>query len=147
MREVTLKRFFLEDVSAKALEEDVSGSVIHLDQISSTIQIEDMKEHFELIRLCDAALSETFSPESLIAVALALMASDTFWWDDEVISEVLADWSAPEINYPLTAGTLRMHRDWLRGLAEAPERTRLPQDSRPGRPISRRMKARILGCS
>ena len=87
-----------------------------------------MKGHFELhrehvIRPCDAALSETLSPKSLIAVAFALMASETFWWGDEVISEVLADWSAPEINYPLTAGTLRMHRGWLRGLAGAPERT------------------------
>jgi hypothetical protein len=38
MREITLKRLFLEDVSAEALAEDVSGSVIHLDQIASTVQ-------------------------------------------------------------------------------------------------------------
>ena len=148
MREVTLKRFLLEDVSAEALAEDVSGSVIHLDQISSTIQIEDMKEQFELhrehvIRLCDAALSKTLSPDSLIAVAFALMASDAFWWDDEVISEVVAGWSAPEINYPLTAETLAMHRGWLTGLVDAPERPLLPADSRPGRLISRRTKVPI----
>jgi hypothetical protein len=70
MREITLKRFFLEDVSAEALAEDVSGSVIHLDQIASTVQIEDMKEQFELqrehvIRLCEAALQKTLPPASL----------------------------------------------------------------------------------
>jgi hypothetical protein len=70
MREITLKRFFLEDVSAEALAEDVSGSVIHLDQIASTVQVEDMKEQFELqrahfIRLCEAALSKALPPASL----------------------------------------------------------------------------------
>jgi hypothetical protein len=79
--------------------------------ISSTIQIEDMQEQFELhrehiIHLCDAALSKRLPPESLNAVVFALMASDAFWWDDEVISEVVADCSAPEINYPLTSETL-----------------------------------------
>jgi hypothetical protein len=148
MREITLKRFFLEDVSAEALAEDVSGSVIHLDQIASTVQVEDMKEQFELqrahfIRLCEAALSKALPPASLAAVAFALVASDAFWWEDEVISEVVADWSAPEINYPLTEETLAMHRDWLTGLAEPPERPRLPAASRPGKLISRRTTVRI----
>jgi hypothetical protein len=44
------------------------------------------------------------------------LASDAFWWDDEVISEVVADWSAPEVNYPLTAETLNA-RGWLTGSA------------------------------
>jgi hypothetical protein len=149
MREITLKRFFLEDVSAEALAEDVSGSVIHLDQIASTVQIEDMKEQFELqrehvIRLCEAALSKTLPPASLTAVAFALVASDAFWWDDEVISEVVADWSAPEITYPLTEETLAMHRAWLKGLAEPSEGALLPADSRPGKLISRRTKVPIL---
>jgi hypothetical protein len=148
MREITLKRFFLEDVSAETLAEDVSGSVIHLDQIASSVRIEDMKEQFELqrehvIRLCEAALSKTLPTASLTAVAFALVASDAFWWDDEVISEVVADWSAPEINYPLTEETLAMHRGWLTGLAEPSERPLLPADSRSGKLISRRTKVRI----
>jgi hypothetical protein len=148
MREITLKGFFLEDVSAEALAEDVSGSVIHLDQIASTVQIEDMMEQFELQRehvilLCDAALSMRLSPESLNALAFALMASDAFWWDDEVISEVIADWSAPEINYPHTTETLTMHRGLLTGLASLPGRVLLPADSRPGKLISTRTKVHI----
>jgi hypothetical protein len=79
-----------------------------------------MKEQFQLqrehvIRLCEAALQKTLPPASLTAVAFAFVASDAFCWDDEVISEVAADWSGPEINYPLTEETLAMHRGWLTG--------------------------------
>jgi hypothetical protein len=148
MRELTLKRFFLDDVTAEVLAEDVSRSVIHLDQISSNIQIEDMREQFELhrehvIHLCYAALSKRLPPESLNPVAFALMASDAFWWDDEVISEVVADWSAPEVNYPLSAETLTMHRGWLTGSAVPQKRPPLSADSRSGRLISKRAKVRI----
>ena len=88
-------------------------------------------------------MSKTLPPASLTAVAFALLASDAFWWDDEVISEVVADWSAPEINYPLTEEALAMYRGWLRGLAEPSERPLLPADSRPGKLISRRTKVPI----
>jgi len=126
-------------VNAEALAEDVDGSVVHLDSVSSSVQIEDMKGQFELhreqlIRLCDAALSKILPHESFAAIAFALMASDTFWWGDEVIGEVIGDWSAPEINYPLTEETLTMHRGWLTGRAEPP--LRLPADSRIGKLIS-----------
>jgi hypothetical protein len=88
MREITLKRFFLGDVGSETLAEDVSGSVVHLDPIASTVQIENMEGQFELHRehvigLCEAALSKSLPTESLTAVAFALIASDAFWWDDE----------------------------------------------------------------
>ena len=103
MREITLKRFFLDEVNADVLAEDVCGSVARLDGVASSVQIEDMQEPFQLqrehvIRLSDAASSRTLPPESLSAIAFALMASDAFWWDDYVIAEVVADWSCPEIN-------------------------------------------------
>jgi hypothetical protein len=56
--------------------------------------------------------------EALNTIGFALQASDAFEWEDEVISEVLADWSAPEVNFELSAETLNMHRDWLLGYAE-----------------------------
>jgi hypothetical protein len=59
------------------------------------------------------------TPEALNMVAFALQASDALEWEDQVISEVLSDWSAPEVNFELNAETLKMHRDWLLGLAFA----------------------------
>ena len=148
MREITLKRFFLREISAEDLAVDVSNSVVHSSSVDSSVQIEDMDEEFALhrdhvIRLCDAASSKILAPESLTAIAFALMASDAFYWDDEMISEVIADWAAPEINYPLTAETLVMHRDWLTGVAMPPQRPTLSADSPRGRLISRTTKTRI----
>ena len=64
MRENTLKRFFLGEVNADSLAEDVAGSVIRLDAIVSSVKIEDMQEQFQLrrkhlIRLCDASPIES----------------------------------------------------------------------------------------
>ena len=148
MREITLKRFFLDEVNADVLAEDVCGSVARLDAVASSVQIEDMQEPFQLqrehvIRLSDAASSRTLPPESLSAIAFALMASDAFWWDDYVIAEVVADWSCPEINYPLTDETLAMHRNWLEGKSEPPIRSLPPRDKRQGRIVSTRTKERI----
>jgi hypothetical protein len=148
MREITLKRFFLEEVTAQSLEEDVSGSVIHEDAIVSTVKIEDMEEEFQLlrkhlIRLCDAALSKTLLPESLSTVAFALVASDTFAWEDDVISEVVYDWSCPEVNYLLTSETLEMHRSWLTEISKPPERPSMSASSRRGQVISITQKSQI----
>jgi len=145
MREITLKQFFLGEISAETLAVDVSGSVIRLDRAVTTVQIEDMKEQFclwreHLISLCDASLEKTLPSESLSAIAFALMASDAFEWDDEVISEVLSDWSCPEINYPLNAATLNTHRDWLCGISSPPVRPTSLQNFRPGRLISKVIK-------
>jgi hypothetical protein len=142
MREIILKKFFLEEVTAQSLEEDISGSVIREDAVVSTVKIEDMEDEFQLlrkhlIRLSDAVLSRTLLPESLSTVAFAIIASDTFVWDDNVISEVVHDWSCPEINYPLTPETLTMHRSWLTGLSEPPERPSIPAGSPRGQLLSR----------
>jgi hypothetical protein len=122
MREMTLKQFFLGEISAEVLARDVDGSVVQIDSVTSSVRIEDMRGHFvvereHVVKLCDATVSRELPPESLSAITFALFASDAFEWDDDVMSEVLADWSAPEINYPLNEQTLAMHRSWLQGLA------------------------------
>jgi hypothetical protein len=150
MREQILKQFCSGDVDADTLAADVSGSVTYLDHIHSTVQIEDMREPFTLkrehvLRLCDAARAGILPSESLSATAFALMASDTFEWDDEIISEVLGDWSCPEVNYPLTTDTLAMHRSWLTSECSPPERPSAGPGNRPGRLISRTTKVRLSG--
>ena len=80
-------------------------------------------------------------PEALNTIGFALQASDAFEWEDEVISEVLSDWSAPEVNFELNAETLNMHRNWLLGHSEPPVREPIDSLHRiNARLISRRTK-------
>jgi hypothetical protein len=127
MREEELRRYFMGEVSVSQLAKDISGSVVKVDDVRSEIRIADMQGSFSLqrdhvIRLCEAFLERALTPEALTTVAFALQASDAFEWEDEVISEVLSDWSAPEVNFELNAETLNMHRDWLLGFGEPPVR-------------------------
>jgi hypothetical protein len=144
MREDVLRRFFLAEVGVGRLADDVSGSVTHLNQVESTVVIEDMEVSFRLTRehvllLCAAGLSNELNSEALTVIAFALLASDRFEWDDDVVSETLQDWSCPEINFPMNADTLRMHRSWLTASIEPPNRPNLPSP-RSGRLISVRRK-------
>jgi len=147
MREEQLRQYFLGKVSANELAEDVYGSVVQVDDVISTVQITDMRDSFLLIRphivrLCDDFLNRALSPEALNTVAFALMASDTFEWDDDVISEVLSDWSAPEINYELNGETISMHRQWLLGSTKPSHREAAsPHATATGHLIFSRTKA------
>jgi hypothetical protein len=105
-----------------------------------------MREPFSLTRLhlvslCDAFIEKELSPDDLNTVAFALLASDTFDWDDDITSEVLSDWSAPEINYELNAETINMHRTWLLGTAKPPPRELRDGESKAGHLLSVRTKA------
>ena len=146
MREEELRRYFMGEASVSQLAEDISGSVVKIDDLQSEILIADMQSSFSLqrdhvIRLCEAFLERALTPEALTTVAFALQASDAFEWEDEVISEVLSDWSAPEVNFELNAETLNMHRDWLLCFDEPPVRNSVdPLNRIQGRLNSRRTK-------
>jgi hypothetical protein len=97
-----------------------------------------MEECFPLNRqhglmLCDAALAKAIKQTDLTTLAFVLIASDRFEWEDEILREVLSDWSCPEINLPLNTTTLEMHRDWLTG-SSAP----------PLRPVLARQQGRLI---
>jgi hypothetical protein len=56
------------------------------------------------------------------------MASDSFEWDaekDEVLADVIADWSCPEVNYPLTLESVQRFRAWLTRTEPYPAKTPL----------------------
>lgn len=104
-----------------------------------------MQESFPLSRayvvmLCDAALSGSLAPEDLTMIAFVLMASDRFEWDDETVSEVLSDWACPEVNLPLNEQMLNMHRSWLTGDSDPPNRGTVLPDDFQSRLISVRRK-------
>ena len=115
------------EASISQLAKDISGSVVKIDELQSEIRIAEMQSSFSLqrdhvIRLCEAFLDRTLTPEALNTIGFALQASDAFEWEDEVISEVLSDWSAPEVNFELNAETLNMHRDLLLSYGDPPVR-------------------------
>jgi hypothetical protein len=123
MREDLLRQFFNTKVNATDLAGDLRNTVTYVTPIVSRIAIEDMQGSFRIerqhvIMLCDAFLSTIITPEALNTISFALIASDHFEWDDEIISEVLRDWSAPEINLPINNETISIHRSWLTGIAE-----------------------------
>ena len=146
MREEELRRYFMGEASVSQLAKDISGSVVKIDDLQSEIRISDMQGSFSLqrnhvIRLCEAFLDRALTPEALNTIGFALQASDAFEWEDEVISEVLSDWSAPEINFELNAQTLNMQRGWLLGYGEPPVRKPIdPLHGINARLISRRTK-------
>jgi len=121
MRERVLRDFFEGKATAVDLARDVTGSISQKSSKISTVSIEDMDGEFTvtapmLVRLCDVVLGGGLEPEALHSVGFALMASDAFCWDadeDDVLAEVIADWSCPEVNYPLTVGNVKRFRAWL----------------------------------
>jgi len=130
MREQILREFFVGKTSAIKLARDVSGSVARLSQVASEVRIIDMDADFEvtrpmLVALCDAVLQGEFPPLELKTVGFALMASERFRWDgdkDDVLASVIADWSTPEINYPLTMANVKRFRMWLLGEEPCPQK-------------------------
>jgi hypothetical protein len=76
-----------------------------------------------LISLCDVVLAGSLPPQELRTIGFALEASDKFEWDgdvDDLVASVVADWSCPEINYPLTLENIARFRAWLTGAAPYP---------------------------
>jgi hypothetical protein len=148
MREEVLKQYFLHGKTIRELADDLRGSVSRLDAIASSVKIMDMQDSFlvesrHALMLCDEFLSNNLGPEEIETIAFALIASDRFEWKDEILSEVIHDWSAPEINFPLNHATIQMHRDWLTGASVPAPRPSLSSYGKTRRVISRREKVSI----
>ena len=121
MRERVLREFFENKATISELARDVAGSISKKSPKLSVVSIEDMDGEFTvtapmLVRLCDVVLGGELEPEALHSIGFALIASDAFCWDsdeDDVLAEVIADWSCPEVNLPLTIENVKRFRAWL----------------------------------
>jgi hypothetical protein len=130
MHESVLRDYFLGIVSAAELENDIAGSEQQLSDIASEQHIEDMSERFNvrrtmLVQLCDDVLVKKIRPESLHLIGFALLASERFEFDaseDELMVDVINDWSCPEVNWPLTINSVQMFRRWLLNEEPYPEK-------------------------
>jgi hypothetical protein len=134
LKEAILAQFFEGTISGVVLANDLAGSENHVSPLESNVNIEDMHEEFGVnremaIRLCDAVLNNELPPDSLATIGFALMASDRFVWDgDDVLGDVIADWSCPAINYELTLENVGRFRRWLFGVEEYPTKPTLAHD-------------------
>ena len=151
MREEALKQFFNGNLSARQLAKEAIASIKRLGPIEENIEIEDMpSDHAigrkDVLLLCDAGLRGELPAEAVTAIAFMLLASDRFEWDwnDDMIPEVLNDWSCPEVNRVLIPATFQMHRRWLSGQEALPQLPQL-EDTKRGRLISIRRKVRANG--
>jgi hypothetical protein len=75
MREEELRRYFMGEASVGQLAEDISGSVVKIDDLQSEIRVADMQGSFSLqrdhvIRLCEAFLDRALTPEALTTIRL-----------------------------------------------------------------------------
>jgi len=121
MREEVLRQFFEGKASAEELAADVAGSTKSVGGVVSYQKVEEMESDFRvnrsmLVALCDAVLAGRLAPELLHEIGFALSASDRFVWDaddDELASDLISDWSSPEISYPLTIENIRRCKAWL----------------------------------
>lgn len=76
------------------------------------------------ITLCDAVLNGEVEPSGLATIGFTLMASDKFSWNGEdILGEIIADWSCPEVNYPLTIENVKRFRAWLTGSEAYPAKS------------------------
>jgi hypothetical protein len=82
---------------------------VHLSGVATRTEIHDMADQFRVTRqmavaLCDAVLCGDLPTADLETIGFALVASDTFCWDDndDEPAETFWDWAAPEVNFALT---------------------------------------------
>lgn len=138
MDEQVLRDFFVGTISGKDLAASVRGSVSHPSENVSLVHIDDMRGEFTVtremaVKLCDSVLIGGLPACDLETIGFALMASDHFGWDeDDLLANVIGDWSCPEINYPLTLDNIARFRQWLLEVEPYPEKPK-PRSRRRGR--------------
>ena len=125
MHEEVLRRFFEGVADPSDLARDLHGALVPDGPDVTRHPIVDMVEEFEvqpchLVKVCDAVLDGSVSVDSLEAIGFCLVASDAFLWDSnspggERVADVAHDWSAPEVNYPLTLTNVAAWRRCLLG--------------------------------
>jgi hypothetical protein len=138
VKEATIRDVLLGATPPGSLAAEARDAVEPVGRSSRRVHIEDLPAGEEttvtpemLVRLCDAALAGSLPASALEPIAFAIVASEHFRWDDgdDVVGRVLYDWASPEINFELTAGNLRMFRDWLTGKVRPPSEPDVTADT------------------
>lgn len=145
MRETTIAGFLRGEIPPGVLDAEATSSVDILDSVRTNLRITDMDAPFAvtsgmLLRCCQAVAHHELAGSSLRVIAFAIIASSAFEWADEIVGEVLHDWSAEEVNYPLTVVNMAKFESWLLNPESYPEKPSSGGSHRQGRPISQLSK-------
>ncbi len=107
-----MRDFFLGRGTARELSRELERSVIPIGPDDWAHPVEPMSESSvvepdHLARVCAAVVGGELRPEWLQSKGFCLLSSDAFDWDADsspgaLVVGVLDQWSAPEINIPLT---------------------------------------------
>ena len=130
MKEEILRQFFEGKATAEDLSADIAGSTRRVGGLVSYQTVEEMGGEFRVLRphllqVCEAVLSGKLAAQNLKEVGFCLLSSDHFVVDadeDELASEVIHDWSCPEVNYPLTLESVKRFKNWLTGEEPYPQK-------------------------
>lgn len=123
MKEEILRKYFSGEIGVDSLRNDLNGAIFTENGVTHHI-IEEMQNEYEvtakhLIKLCDDVLGCNLEATSLQPIAFCLLASNYFQWDVErddislILSDIIYEWSAPEINFPLTLENVKQYRKRL----------------------------------
>ena len=121
MKETILASFFRGELGAPDLAMDIAGSEERPAATRRNIFVEDMDGEFVVTRgmaaaLCDAVLRREMEPDAFRLIGFALTTSDKFTWnDDDLLADILYDWSCPEIDFKLSIENVCKFKSWLDG--------------------------------
>jgi hypothetical protein len=129
MNESTIVAFLAGEIDAGRLASEVRNSERRVDSITTAVAVAEMKSDFDItrpmaLRFCDAVSNGTLQGDVLRTVAFVIISSDHLTWrDDELLGEIISDWSCPEVNYALTPENMARFRKWLEGTESYPSKT------------------------
>jgi hypothetical protein len=122
MKEYTLKKFLQGEASGEELASDVADAFARQGVLAYHPIVDMSGEYevtsFDLLKLCSEVLNGNLPVEHLQPIGFCLLASSHFQWDADTpdgyrVSEVIHEWSCPEVNYPLTYQNVQKWKEFL----------------------------------
>ncbi len=117
MKAETLKGFFEgrvrgHDLAAESEKAEHDARLATDDVLTDDLTADFVVKKEHLAMLCDAVARNDLRPCNLETIASVLVRSERFLWDPttgegSLVSKVIYAWEAPEINYVLSADTVK----------------------------------------
>ena len=124
MNAETIRGFFEGRVKAHILAAEAEVTHNDVSHAADDVLTDDLSADFvvtanHLVALCDAVVRKELNPSHLEVIASVLVRSERFTWDPttapgSLLSKVIYAWEAPEINYVLSAETVKKFARLLR---------------------------------
>ena len=126
MTEQALQLYFINEITAAELNNDVKGSEQKTSYNVYSVSVVQLKgsnsfnikvQH--LIKLCGDVIAGEITFKNLNIIAYALMFSEYFYWDTdtkngEMVGKVIDDWDNTDIGHPITIDNLILWKTYLK---------------------------------